>query len=48
MAGTIKCPTCGAQAVKVKDTRYEEKWNQIKRRRECANGHRFNTYENTD
>ena len=39
MEGEVKCPTCNAWSI-VKDTR-----NQVTRRRECANGHRFTTKE---
>lgn len=38
----MKCPTCNAWT-EVNDTR--NKGNHVLRRRECANGHKFNTAE---
>ena len=38
----MKCPTCNAWT-EVNDTR--NKGNHVLRRRECANGHKFNTIE---
>ena len=38
------CPICGAKA-KAKDVRPKEDGALIWRRRECARGHRFDTYE---
>ncbi len=38
----MRCPTCGAWS-EVKETRLNEA--STRRRRACANNHRFNTYE---
>jgi transcriptional regulator NrdR family protein len=38
----MKCPTCAAWT-EINDTR--NKGDHMLRRRECANGHRFNTIE---
>jgi transcriptional regulator NrdR family protein len=42
----MKCPHCGA-ATDVKDTRMT-KPNEVTRRRECFNGHKFKTLERHD
>lgn len=39
----IECPHCGIPLSRVCDTRH--KAQSIRRRRECANGHRFTTDE---
>jgi transcriptional regulator NrdR family protein len=39
----MKCPECGTWT-EVLETRVTDK-NQVTRRRECANTHRFRTYE---
>lgn len=41
--GGISCPVCGDITSRVVDKR--DKINRIWRRRECGNGHRFNTAE---
>jgi len=41
----MKCPHCGA-ATDVKDTRIVK--NQVVRKRECFNGHKFKTLEKHD
>ncbi len=40
----MKCPECGAWT-DVLETKPIRKTNILKRRRECANGHRFTTHE---
>lgn len=41
---SMRCPTCGAPT-EVKDTRPLSAGATIRRRRLCANGHRFTTHE---
>ena len=42
----MKCPACGAHDSRVLDSRPQEDFSSIKRRRECvACGRRFTTYE---
>lgn len=43
----LECPQCGVVGSKVINTRAAD-FNQIYRRRQCTNGHRFTTYENVD
>lgn len=40
---TIACPDCGAYMTRTVDSRANE--HGVRRRRECANGHRFTTQE---
>jgi transcriptional regulator NrdR family protein len=40
----LKCPECGAWT-EVLETKKIRNTNILKRRRECANGHRFTTHE---
>ena len=44
---SIACPACGAPDTKVYDTR-ASKFNELRRRRKCPNGHRFVTFESVD
>ena len=39
----MKCPECGTPHHEVNDSR--KRGNEIRRRRECFNGHRFSTIE---
>lgn len=41
------CPKCGSKKSRVIDCRVAPH-NQIRRRRECDEGHRYSTYENVD
>ncbi len=42
----MKCPACGAHDSRVLDSRPQEEYSTIKRRRECTScGKRFTTYE---
>lgn len=40
----MKCPACNTWA-RVLETRQEDDGHRVRRRMECANGHRFNTFE---
>lgn len=42
-ARDLPCPECGADLLRVKDSRYVN--GRIRRRRECIAGHRATTYE---
>lgn len=45
----IKCPKCNSPENYVKQTRYQEQWNQLRRVRACKScGHDFQTFENVD
>lgn len=45
MSNLIHCPKCGDDSSWVKDSRSSGTANEIRRRRVCANGHKFSTYE---
>jgi transcriptional regulator NrdR family protein len=54
-AGGLPCPECGSIKSKVTDSRAINRFTRqpckhrcIRRRRECANGHRFTTYETNE
>jgi transcriptional regulator NrdR family protein len=42
----MNCPECGAWS-SVKETRSDQAKTMYRRRRECANGHKFTTEERT-
>jgi hypothetical protein len=44
----ITCPSCGSRHSLLKDSRPNREGDEIRRRRECENGHRFTTYERID
>lgn len=41
----MKCPTCGTADTRVIETRKEDGGLMVRRRHECGNQHRFNTYQ---
>ena len=41
----MRCPFCGSDDTRVVDSRPAEEGGATRRRRECAEGHRFTTYE---
>ena len=43
----MKCPQCASWS-ETKDTRVNVAGNSIRRRRHCANGHRFTTRETVE
>ena len=42
----LRCPKCNVEGpIKVIDSRHNEKFNAVRRRRECLCGHRWTTLE---
>lgn len=45
----VRCPHCGAETTRVRESRRAEQGASVRRRRECSScGHRFTTHERHD